>query len=202
MGDEEALHEADDDPKRQHEDHDRRPGEPSLERNRGQRVDEREHRADGEVDAAVVITKVMATATIISGAIWRKMLRRFACVRNVSVIEGEDDHHDDEEDGDACDAAAVVDEKSRRERASRGGSAPAVRGASAPRSASLRSADTDWNFRPTIRLTISSMFVSPMRRSATFRPSIEDHDAVADHEQVLQSVCDEDDADASGADVS
>ena len=34
---------------------------------------------------AVVMTKVIATATIISGAIWRKMLRRFACVRNVSV---------------------------------------------------------------------------------------------------------------------
>ena len=34
----------------------------------------------------MVMTKVMATATIISGAIWRRMLRRFACVRNVSVM--------------------------------------------------------------------------------------------------------------------
>ena len=43
------------------------------------------------------------------------------------------------------------------------------------------------------------MFVSPMRRSATLRPSIQHHDAVADDEQVLQAVRDQDDADALGA---
>ena len=32
-------------------------------------------------------------------------------------------------------------------------------------------AETDWNLRPTIRLTISSMLVSPIRRSAVLRPS-------------------------------
>jgi len=35
---------------------------------------------------AVVITKVMATATIMSGALCRKTLRRLVWVRNVSVI--------------------------------------------------------------------------------------------------------------------
>ena len=35
---------------------------------------------------AVVMTKVIATATIISGAIWRRMLSRFTGVRKVSVM--------------------------------------------------------------------------------------------------------------------
>ena len=51
IGDEEALDEADDDPHAQHQRDDQRPVEAGLQRNRRQRVDERQHRADGQINS-------------------------------------------------------------------------------------------------------------------------------------------------------
>ena len=50
-----------------------------------------------------------------------------------------------------------------------------------------------------MRLTISSIFVSPMSRSATLRPSSRTVVRVADHEQILKPVRDQNDAHPFGA---
>ena len=59
---------------------------------------------------AVVMTKVMATATIISGAICRRMLRRLASVKNVLVSSEKTTTITTKKRRDAGDAAVVVDD--------------------------------------------------------------------------------------------
>ncbi len=117
---------------------------------------------------AVVITKVIATATIMSGAVCRKILRRLVWVRNVSVMSEN--------------VTAITTKKTAmlttpplswmislaRSRSALG----AAIGAQERASLSGRApAETERNFLPTMRLTISSIFVSPISRSATLRPS-------------------------------
>ena len=56
----------------------------------------------------VVMTKVIATATIMSGAIWRRMLRKFGWVRNVSVTSEKITATTIEEQRDAGDGTVLV----------------------------------------------------------------------------------------------
>ena len=125
----------------------------------------------------VVMTKVIAAATISSGADWRRMLSRLGVVRKASVAEREDDADDDEEERRSrrrCRWRAALAARSpcrtlgglgRQRVDGRSTLMPALRRAC--RLAAERAA----NLRPTIRLTTSSILVSPIRRSATLRPS-------------------------------
>ena len=120
----------------------------------------------------VVMTKVIATATIISGAIWRTMLRRFGWVRKVSVTSEKHDRHDDQKERDAG-HGAVLAETTAESRAGPvvGADGRRLHRLGHGRASGRRPADRDWNLRPTMRLTTSSMLVSPISRSATRRPS-------------------------------
>ena len=146
----------------------------------------------------VVMTKVIATATIISGAIWRKMLSRLVSVRKVSVISekagpprrrrrrrcwrrrhcrGSNQHRRER------DAPVAVD---------RGHDCAPLR-PRAGRDGLELAADDEVDDLLDIGLADQ-----PLGDVAAL---VHDHDAVADHEQVLQPVGDQDDADAAGADL-
>src|SRR6185437_16353160 len=80
----------------------------------------------------------------------------------------ESDRHHDEEGRDAQHAAAVMGDQPGAVAERRvSGNRSQVRASLAP----WVPAEIDRNFLPTMRLTISSMFVSPMSRSAALRPS-------------------------------
>ena len=146
---------------------------------------------------AVVMTKVIATATIISGAICRRMLRRLTSVRKVSVISEKVTTMTTKNTAMLSDASVVVDDQSRALAQACGdggrGQAPVSLAPRAP-------AETELEFSPDDQiddLLDVRLADEPLGDVATL---VQHHDAVADHEQVLQPVGDQNDADALRAD--
>src|SRR5579885_871829 len=171
IGHEEPLDDADEGAEQEHRQHDDGPRQAGLERDGGQRVDERQDRADGEIDAARGDDE---------GHGHRDDEQRRDLPQHVEDVrlaeegrggEREEQDDQDKEDGDARHAAAVAHQPEEmggplgrpRRRLARGGhdgAGPAV-----------PEAETARYLRPTISSTISSMPVCPIRRSATLRPS-------------------------------